>query len=255
MRISETPCDANIHLSKFKFNCDEIDTSVPKPLSQSLSHFYLICGRPGSSKTTLCLTMIAKRGKCYNRRFDKVFLWSPSMGSIEDCPLESLPEEQKFEDLTEANLSAVLEDISGSGEKVLFLMDDVVNDMKKDVHLERLLCKTLMNRRHVCGSGGGLSVWITSQVYNKIPLPVRKVASALFLYESKSKAEIDAFYTEVIVGMTKMEWYQLCKYVWDKRFNFLYIDTTKPFNHMYHKMFNQLHLTTEMDHKMAADGM
>jgi len=75
------------------------------------------------------------------------------------------------------------------------------------------------------------------------------------LYESKSKAEIDAFYTEVIVGMTKMEWYQLCKYVWDKRFNFLYIDTTKPFNHMYHKMFNQLYLTTEMDHKMVADGM
>ena len=53
MRISETPCDANIHLSKFQFNCDEIDTSVPKPLPQNLNHFILIVGKPGSSKTTL----------------------------------------------------------------------------------------------------------------------------------------------------------------------------------------------------------
>eukprot|EP01046_Picozoa_sp_COSAG06_P082392 COSAG06_NODE_29420_length_556_cov_45.571116_2_plen_32_part_01 len=31
-----------------------------------------------------------------------------------------------------------------------------------------------MNRRHQCGSGGSLSVWITTQVYNKVPAPVRK---------------------------------------------------------------------------------
>ena len=255
MRISETPCDANIHLSKFQFNCDEIDTSVPKPLPQNLNHFILIVGKPGSSKTTLVLNMITKRGKMYNKKYDKVFLFSPSMGSIDESPLEDLPDEQKFDELTEPILAAVLDDIKGSGEKVLFIMDDVVNDMKKDAQLERLLCKTLMNRRHVCGSGGSLSVWITTQVYNKVPAPVRKCASQLILYETKNRMELDSLFNEVIVGMTKMEWYQLCKYVWDKRFNFLYIDTTKPFNHMYHKMFNQLHLTTEMDHKMAADGM
>jgi hypothetical protein len=65
--------------------------------------------------------------------------------------------------------------------------------------------------------------------------------------------ELDSLYNEVIVGMNKMEWYQLCKYVWDKKFNFMFIDTTKSFNHMYHKNFNQLELTTEMDDKM--DGM
>jgi hypothetical protein len=50
-----------------------------------------------------------------------------------------------------------------SGEKVLFIMDDVVNDMKKEARLEKLLCKVLMNRRHQCGSSGSLSVWITTQ--------------------------------------------------------------------------------------------
>ena len=110
-----------------------------------------------------------------------------------------------------------------------------------------------MNRRHICGAEGALSVWITSQVYNKIPAPVRKCASQLVLYESKNRMELDSLFHEVIVGMTKMEWYQLCKYVWDKKFNFIYIDTTKPFNSMYHKNFNPLELATEMDDKMALD--
>ena len=130
-------------------------------------------------------------------------------------------------------------------------MDDVVNDMKKEPRLEKLLCKVLMNRRHVAGSGGSLSVWITTQVYNKVPAPVRKCASHLVLYETKNRMELDSLFNEVIVGLSKMEWYQLCKYVWDKRFNFLYIDTTKSFNSMYHKNFNQLELITDMDEKMS----
>ena len=104
-----------------------------------------------------------------------------------------------------------------------------------------------MNRRHQCGSGGSLSVWITTQVYNKVTAPVRKCASQLVMYETKNRMELDSLYNEVIVGLKKDEWYQLLQYVWDKKFNFLFLDSTKPFNQMYHKKFNNLHLTTEMD--------
>jgi hypothetical protein len=65
--------------------------------------------------------------------------------------------------------------------------------------------------------------------------------------------ELDSVYSNAIVGMKKDEWYQLLKYVWDKKFNFLYLDTTKSFNQMYHKNFNSLHLTTEMDDKYSTD--
>ena len=194
MRIHETPCDTNIHLSKFKFNCDEVDPSVPKPLPQNLNHFLLIVGKPGSSKTTLLLNMICKRGKMYNKKFDRVYLFSPSLGSIDDCPFEDLPDNQKYEELSEEILEGVLEEIRDSGEKVLFIMDDVVNDMKKEPRLEKLLCKVLMNRRHQCGAGGSLSVWITTQVYNKVPAAVRKCASQLVLYGTKNRMELDSLY-------------------------------------------------------------
>lgn len=253
MRIREHECESKICISKFKFNCDEVDKSIPPPLPQNLNHFLMITGKPGSSKTTLLMNLICKRGKLYNKRFDKVYLWSPSLGTIDDCPFEELPDDQKFEELTEANLQQVLDDIKDSGEKVLFVMDDVVNDMKKEFYLEKLLCKVLMNRRHQCGAGGSLSVWATTQVYNKVPAPVRKCASHHVLYETKNRMELDSLYNEVIVGMKKDEWYQLCKYIWDKKYNFLFLDTTKPFNRMYHKNFNNLELRTAMDDKFSTD--
>ena len=165
MRIREVGCEESIVLSKFKFNCDEVDKSIPDPLPQNLNHFMLIVGKPGSSKTTLLLNLICKRGKMYNKKFDRVYLFSPSLGTIEDCPFEKLADEQVFEELSEAILQGVLDEIKDSGEKVLFIMDDVVNDMKKEARLEKLLCKVLMNRRHQCGADGSLSVWITAQVW------------------------------------------------------------------------------------------
>ena len=82
MRIIEKGCDPSIKLAKFKFNCDECDKSIPNPLPQNLNHFMMIVGKPGSSKTTLIMNMICKRGKMYNKKFDRIYLFSPSLGTI-----------------------------------------------------------------------------------------------------------------------------------------------------------------------------
>ena len=111
MRIREIGCDETIKLSKFKFNCDECDKTIPKPLPQNLNHFLLIVGKPGSSKTTLLLNLMCKRGKMYNKKFDRVYLFSPSLGSIDDCPFEDLPDDQKYEELSEDILEGVLDEI------------------------------------------------------------------------------------------------------------------------------------------------
>jgi hypothetical protein len=239
MKIGEIQPDQKINISKFAFSCDDIDESIPKPLPQSLNYFLLIAGKAGSGKTTLILNLLCKRGKNYNRKFDRVFIFSPSLNTLKEDPFSEIPEEQKFLELDEDILEAVLEDIKDSGEKILLLMDDVVNDIKKSPKLQTQMNRILMNRRHLCGLGGSVSVILTTQVYNKIPVPIRKNASHIVLYNTKNKKEIDNIFDELIL-IPKHQFYDVMKHTFQKKKDFLYIDTNKDFNNMFHRNFNQL---------------
>ena len=239
LRITEKLPDKKIAIKKFAFSCDDIDESIPKPLPQTLNWFFLIAGKPGSGKTTLLLNLICKRGKNYNKKFDRIYVFSPSLITLKEDPFEDLPEDQKFQELDVETLQAVLDDIADTGEKVLLIMDDVVNDMKKSMALQTLISKILMNRRHLAGAGGSVSVIITTQVYNKIPAPIRKTASHIVIYHTKNKKELETIFDELVL-IPKQEFYDILKYTFKKKNDFLYIDTNKEFNNMFHRNFNQL---------------
>ncbi len=173
----------NINISKYNFSCDDEDPTIPYPLPKK-SFSMLITGRPGSGKTNLLLNLITKRGKCFNRKFDKVFIFSPSLATIkDDDPFELIPEDQKFETATLENIEGVLKTIKDSGEKVLIILDDVIAEVrgKGNMAVENLLQKIFFNRRHLCGAGGSASVIATSQTYNKIDPKLRKSASHYIL--------------------------------------------------------------------------
>ena len=235
MDIHECEPDRKIVLSKFHFSCDEVDESIPHPLPQMLNFFLLICGRPGSGKTTLILNLICKRGKLYNKKFDKIFVFSPSLMTMKDEPFGDLPEDQVATELSEELLESSLASIKDSGEKVLFILDDVVNDIKK-VGVQRVLSKMLMNRRHLAGENGSASFIITSQVYNKIPAPIRKTASQIVIFHTK---ELDTIFDELIL-IPQKDFYEILKYCFDKKNHFLYIDVNKSYERMFHKNFNCL---------------
>ena len=239
MNITEIEPDEKIVLSKFKFNCDDVDATIPKPLPQMLNFFMLICGRPGSGKTTLILNLISKRGKLYNKKFDKVYVFSPSLMTMKEDPFGDLPPNQVHTDLTEENLEEALAEIKDSGEKILFIMDDVVNDMKRSAGVQRILSKMLMNRRHLAGAGGSTSFIITTQVYNKIPAPIRKTASHIILFHTRNKKEIETIFDELII-IPKEEFYEILKFCFSNKNKFLYIDINKSADKMFHKCFNQL---------------
>ena len=243
MNIRETEADEKIKISKFNFSCDDVDESIPKPLPQILNFFMLVCGRPGSGKTSLILNLICKRGKMFNKKFDKVYVFSPSLLTMKDEPFGDLPEEQVNSDLTLTNFSKALDDIKGTGEKILFILDDVVNDMKR-MDMQTILSKALMNRRHLAGAGGSASFIITTQVYNKIPAPIRKTASHIILYHTKNKKEIDTIFDELII-IPQKDFYEILKYCFDKRHNFIYIDVNKSYDKMFHKCFNQLEFSSK----------
>tara|TARA_R110000796_G_scaffold169386_1_gene286238 strand:- start:263 stop:712 length:450 start_codon:yes stop_codon:yes gene_type:complete len=143
-----------------------------------------------------------------------------------------------FEELSIPDLENTLVNIKDSGEKILFIMDDVVNDLKK-ADTQTLVSRMLMNRRHLAGAGGSCSFIITTQVYNKIPAPIRKTASHIILYQTKNKKEIETIYDELII-IDKKDWFNILNYCFDKKNNFIYVIVDKPYNKMFHKCFNRL---------------
>ncbi len=236
--ISENP----IIVNKFKFTCDDEDITIPKPLPRK-SFSMLIIGKPGSGKTTLILSLVCKQGKCFNRKFDKVYVWSPSLITAPDDPFELIPDDQKFEEATFDNISGVLDEIKDSGEKVLFVFDDVIADVrgKGKGQIENLLQKIFFNRRHLAGAGGSVSIIATSQAYNKIDAKLRKTASHIIFYKNLHKKETESLFDEVIL-LPKKEYIDTLRYVFNKKHDFLFIDTNAEPDKMLHKNFTQLQI-------------
>lgn len=239
MDIKEIEPDKRVVIKKFSFSCDDIDETIPKPLPQSLNFHWIIAGKPGSGKTCLILNLICKRGKMMNKKFERIFLFSPSLSTMKDNPFEELPPEQVFSELSVEVLEQVLEDIKDTGEKVLFLIDDCVNDLNKSSALQRLMCKILMNRRHLCGEGGSVSVILTTQVYNKIQAPIRKTASHISIYHTKNKRELETIFDELIT-IPKNDFFEILNFTFKNKHDFLYLDVNKDHKNMYHRNFNKL---------------
>ena len=128
--IKEEEYEKKINISKFDFSCDDEDTSIPEPLPRK-SFSMLIIGKPGMGKTNLLLNLITKQGKAFNKKFDRVFIFSPSLTTIKgDDPFELIPDEQKFKEAKLDNLEKFLEQIEDTGEKVLLILDDVIADVR-----------------------------------------------------------------------------------------------------------------------------
>jgi len=238
--IEEQEYDKKIVVSATKFSCDDVDTTIPKPLPQKGGFAILIVGRPGYGKTSLINSLVCKSGKNFNRKFDRVYIWSPSMITMEGDPYEMIPEDQKFESATLENIQGVLDEIKDTGDKVLFIMDDVIADIrgKGKGEIENLLQKIFFNRRHLAGFGGSVSIIATSQTYNKIDPKLRKTASQLIQYKPQKK-EIENIYDDMI-NLPKKEFLDVLRYIYQKKHDFMFIDTQLPDDKQIHKNFNQL---------------
>ena len=235
--IKEGEYEKKINISKFDFTCDDIDDSIPHPLPQKGGFAMLVVGKPGSGKTTMILSLVCKQGKAFNKKFDRVYVFSPSLITMAEDPFELIPDDQKFEEATLENLQQVLGEIKTSGEKVLLILDDVIADIrgKGKGEVENLLEKIFFNRLHLAGAGGSLSIIATSQTYNKISPKLRKTASQLIFYENKQKKELDSIFDEIIL-IPKKEFYDTLRYI--------YNDTSLPEHKMIHKNFNPLEISS-----------
>ena len=144
----ENPNAKKLKITPLKYNSDDLDTSIPFPLPQSFSWFFMLVGKPSSGKTTMLMSLIGQRNRAYNQKYDKILVFSPSIfgGNLKKNPLDSLPDEQKFTDLD--NLEEEVQKIYGTEDRVLFILDDIQAEIKgessADIHdgiIEERLCR------------------------------------------------------------------------------------------------------------------
>ena len=104
-----------------------IDTPLePKPTAPlpSKNGFCIsIVGPAGSGKTSVMLSLV-KSKEGYRKRFHKIIAVIPesSLNSLKSNPLEDLPDNQKFEELSYENLEDIIDQIEGNRESQLLTL-------------------------------------------------------------------------------------------------------------------------------------
>lgn len=231
----KNPNHKDLEIKGIKYSSDALDITIPKPLPQGV-FFMMLCGKPKSGKTTFLINLLARKNKFYNKKFDKVFVFSPSIfsGNLEENPFDKLPEHQKHRDLD--SLDEIIQSLYGSDEKILFILDDIQSEIKGKV-LNTLL-HLINNRRHYTSKG--ISIIITTQVYNQIPLKIRKGVSHIVFWSSKNKKEINSIHEEYLSFLGDKELRKILNFIWQTTHDFLFISTYESQDKMLYRNFNSL---------------
>tara|TARA_R110002126_G_scaffold15150_1_gene62312 strand:+ start:166 stop:906 length:741 start_codon:yes stop_codon:yes gene_type:complete len=242
MNITETPCDEKLKITKcVRFDCDDADESIPFPLPRVLNFAWALIGGAGSGKSTLLANLFCKEGRSpYWKKFDTVHVWSPSLASMSK-QVFTIPEEQIFNALDVDEIEGVVESLDPT-ERNLLVFDDVVAEMR-EATMTTLLARLLFNRRHL-----GLAIIMTSQVWNRIPLVLRRTFTQISLFKTARK-EVDNIVEEHI-QIDKKDFEKVLRFSYRAKNDFLHIDTTMPPHDCFFRNFNKLTLKDPRDEEL-----
>jgi len=177
----------------------------------------LIIGKPGSGKTNLLFSLF-KSKKLLKKVYDKIFLFQPSLSraSMTDKLFDSLPEDQKHDELTLDNLSLVDSMLETDGNNCIIFDDQTA--YLKDNEIRKLLKEMVYNRRHK-----HLSIYFLVQTWFSVEKDLRKLFTSMFIFRV-SKNELTNIFEEV-VEQKKEIINDLSRLVFDVPYNFLFINT------------------------------
>lgn len=176
----------------------------------------LFIGRPKSGKTSLLYSFL-KSKEIFKGTFDKIFLMQPaqSRASMKDPLFDKIPDKQKYNELTIANLQDIEENLSEHNNVIL--MDDCTAYLK-DSSIKKKLKELVYNRRHK-----HLSIIFLVQSYLSIEKDIRKLFSNLFIFKC-SKNEMETIWEE-LVEYPKEYILPIMKMVYDKPYQYLFLNT------------------------------
>ena len=181
----------------------------------------LLSAKPGSGKTTMLCTLLENKAY-YRRKFDHIYAFIPP-NSLASLPKKSLLKrhDKVYADLTYEHLENVLQkcrESSEEDENSLLVIDDCLHALK-DHEILRTLEHIFANRRHL-----RTSTIISTQVYNSLPLILRKCLSHVVLFKLGNGKEQASVLEECFPGIKKDDAEELLRAANKTKHDFLLVD-------------------------------
>jgi NhaP-type Na+/H+ and K+/H+ antiporter len=179
--------------------------------------FLMYCSAPRGSGKTYFVVQQLVNPDLYFQEFDKVFLFTPSIGDDDVYNILQLPPKQIFTEFDEKKVMKLVEK-KKDDDQWLFIFDDMIGDNDfKNAKFMRLLA---YNGRHM-----GISVIITSQKSTAGNTAIRTNADACVIWRPRSNNEIEALYRDnAINAMRKREFEEMIMKNTEEKYSFLYIN-------------------------------
>lgn len=182
-----------------KFLCDKkLKEDVPAPYHLLVQgyRFITILGRPGAGKTSLLISLFRDK-KLLKRCFNNIILVIPkeSLGSLsqKDNIFKDLADEKFFTSLEDIDaIREMVKFYASEGENSCIIIDDQTSYLK-DSYIQKILSDIVFNRRHY-----RCSIILLSQIYNSIPLKIRKIINVCMIMFKPSKKEAQTIFDELL---------------------------------------------------------
>lgn len=204
----------------------------------------VFCGRSGSGKSNL-LVNLADRPEYFGKTnkndpksgyFDLVFLFSPTCHH-DDLPMYlDIPPSRMYDSNFEGPLQHIIKVQKQLIEKkgldkaprILIIFDDIISQTK--FMNSSFFTKMYIQNRHL-----GISTWVCTQSFNKIPRVCRLQANNLFIFAGNG-SETEILAQEFSPPHTKKKDFEnLIKHATHDRYSFLHINMREPPETRYRK--------------------
>ena len=173
--------------SKIKFKIDLYKNEGIPNLNNDIfpPHFLMtLCGNPGSGKTTL-LKFLIKSDKFFFKKFDFVFILSPSYIEYVSFFLPDTNFNNCLDyEWIKRKINMINTEYSSRYINALFILDDVIADIYKSRATTDIMNFTF-NRRHLLHNGM-ISIIVTSQKFTRIPTEIRSCSNVVIFFKLNS---------------------------------------------------------------------